>query len=465
MLSKVSRAERLFHEATRHLNEGNLLQAESGYRLALAHNPELAEAHANLAYVLEQSHRLEEAECHYHAALNLNPGHVCILLNYGAMLASEKRFDEAEALYRQALVIDVHSCAVWSNLGVLLACMKREAESEQCYRNALSIDPEYRKAQFNLSYLLLRQGRFEEGWLRFEARDWYEKLATLIPCPRWQGEALSGKSILITIEAGHGDMIQFCRYASFLQEAGASKVSILCHPGLKRLFGTLSAVDDVIALGEPGVSDGWDYWVPLFSLPYWFKTGLTTIPASIPYLHANPERVARWAGQLAGPSHSLRVGLVWKGNPLFENDADRSLPSLSTLSPLWEVPGVTFYSLQKGAGEEEIEDDVETRPVIALGHLLEDFADTAALVINLDLVITVDTSVAHLAGALGKPCWVLLPDYKPDWRWFAMRTDSPWYPKEMRLFRQAEPGDWTSTIRSVQQSLLDLTGSARPALV
>ena len=452
-----SQVETLFHEATELLNRGDLLQSEAVYRQCLAIDPDLAEVHANLAYLLERDGRPEEAESHYLRAIELSPMHTQVLANYAVMLAAKKRFAEAEALYRRALDFDMDSPLAWSNLGVLLASLKREAEAEACYRRALSLDPDYRTAQFNLAYILLRQGRFEEGWQRLEARNWYGQLEALLRCPRWQGEPLSGKTILIGVEAGHGDMIQFCRYARFLKQAGVARVSLLCHPGLKRIFASVAGIDEVIAADQVFQECHWDYWVPPMSLPDRFQTRLDTIPAAIPYLFADSEEVACWSRYVADNSSAFRVGLVWKGNPRFENDADRSLPSLATFSPLWEIPGIRFFSLQKGEGEDEIGRYADTLPLLPLGHLAEDFADTAAMLMNLDLVICVDTAVAHLAGALGKACWMLLPYYKPDWRWLEQRADSPWYPGVMRLFRQEVAGDWRPTIDEVKRALRDRT--------
>jgi hypothetical protein len=327
--------------------------------------------------------------------------------------------------------------------------MKREEEAERCYRTAMNLDDGYAKARFNLSYLLLRQGRFEEGWRCLEARDSYAALAAHLACPRWQGEALSGKSLLIGYEAGHGDMIQFCRYAAVLKAQGALSITIICHPALKTLFATLDGVDTIISLDEQIPTSDWDFWTPLFSIPYHCKTRSDSIPAAIPYLHAAPQHIARWASIL--PADGLRVGLAWKGNPQFENDADRSLPGLDVLAPLSTVAGVRFISLQKGAGEDEARR--AGFPVLHLGSRMKNFADTAAIVANLDLVICVDTALAHLAGALGKPCWVLLPDYKADWRWLTGRTDSPWYPGAVRLFRQPAMGNWTAVIAEVRSAL------------
>jgi hypothetical protein len=444
-------AEALFFEGNCSMEAGDLTRAEACFREAVKIAPDFAEAYANLGYILDRQGATKTAEDCYRRSIALNPACSKTHLNLGALFADQKRFNEAEVAYKQAIALDPGSTACWSNLGVLYACMKREKEAEQHYRVALALDESYATACFNLSYLLLRQGRFDEGWRYLEARNGYAALASHLTCPRWQGEPLAGKSILIGYEAGHGDMIQFCRYAIVFKAQGAASIAMLCHPALKRLFADLEGVDTLIAYDEPIPSSGWDFWTPLLSIPYHCKTRIDTIPAKIPYLNAPPDLIAKWASLL--PNNVLRVGLVWKGNPLFENDADRSLPSLKVLAPLWAVADVCFISLQKGAAEDEAAQPPSGLPLINLGSKLADFADTAAVVENLDLVICVDTAIAHLAGALGKPCWVLLPEYKTDWRWLTDRKDSPWYPGLMRLFRQSAMGDWADVVAEVVDAL------------
>ena len=447
-------AEDLFYEGTQLLSKGDLVAAENAFRRAIHLAPNLAEAYANLGFLLEQQSQFAEAETYYLRAIALMPGQQRILLNFGAMLARQKRFSEAETAYRSALALDPQHPGAWSNLGVLLVCMKREIEAEQCYRSALALSAGHKNARFNLAYLLLRQGHLEEGWQCLEARDWYAPLEKHLQLPRWRGEPLAGKSLLIGYEAGHGDMIQFSRYATLVKRRGASRISILCHPGLKTLLATLHGVDEVIAFNESLPQQGWDYWIPPLSLPAQFQTRLETIPADLPYLSVAPEKVRHWA-EIMGQRgiRKQRIGLVWKGNPKFENDADRSLASLNDLAPLADVTDVEFFSLQKGAGEDEARNPSSLLSLMDLGSRIVDFSDTAAILMNLDLVITVDTAAAHLAGALGKPCWVLLPDYQTDWRWLKNRDDTPWYPGVARLFRQKKMGDWTTVITEVKSAL------------
>ena len=453
--SEFSRAEACFHEGNRHLAGGDAARAEECFRQAIGFFPDLAEAHANLGLVLDQGGRLAEAEAHYLHSIACNASHGQTHLNLGALLAQQKRFAEAEAAYLRALELMPESTAAWSNLGVLQACRKQEAEAERSYRKAIALDPDYQMARFNLSYLLLRQGRFDEGWRCLEARNRYAAMEQRLACPRWRGEPLQGKSLLIGFEAGHGDMIQFCRYAAVLKARGARHITLICHPALKALFATLDGVDAVVGLDEPLPATTWDCWTPPLSIPFHCRTRLDSIPASLPYLRAESRKIDYWSSVMSrqGSITDLRVGLAWKGNPRFENDEDRSLPGLDILASLGEVAGARFFSLQKGAGEEEAAAPPAGLSLMNLGPQISDFADTAAIVANLDLVISVDTAVAHLAGAMGKACWILLPDYKTDWRWLSGRSDSPWYPGVVRLFRQSRMGDWTSVLADVRAAL------------
>jgi len=457
----VISAEALFFEGNRYCADGNVSQAEVCFLEAIRLLPDFAEVHANLGLLLDQTGRQIEAEKHYLHSIACNPDEGQTHLNLGAMLASQKRFEEAEAAYRAALKLTPSSPAAWSNLGVLQACRKQEVAAELSYRTAIELDPNYPLAQFNFSYLLLRQGRFEDGWRCLEARNWYALLEKNLAYPRWRGEPLKGKSLLISIEAGHGDMIQFCRYAALLKAQGTIQISVICHPALKSLFATLPSVDSVVALDEPLPTTNWDFWTPPLSIPFYCQTRIDSIPATLPYLWADSKKVEYWASVVNSMSvpTERRVGLVWKGNPRFENDADRSLPNLGILAPLSTIAGLRFFSLQKGTGEDEAENPPAGLPLVNLGPQLSDFADTAAILENLDLLICVDTAVAHLAGAMGKACWVLLPDYKTDWRWLTGRSDSPWYPGVMRLFRQQHMGDWATVVAEVALELKKLVGA------
>jgi Tfp pilus assembly protein PilF len=449
-------AQTLFDEATQLLEHGDAARAEIALRLALAQRPDFAEAHANLALLLERRGDAAAAERHYRRALELLPTHGGIWTNFGALLERLKRYAQAEQAQRRALAHDAQSAAAWTNLGVLLDTVRRDDEAERCHRTALELAPGWAHAEFNLAVLLLRRGRFDEGWRRLEARDWYRDLDARIGVPRWRGGSPRGLSILVGIDAGHGDMIQFCRYAAELKRRGAARVGVLCHPALKTLFERVDGIDHAIAAGVPAAAlpdVAWDLWCPMLSLPHLCATTLSTIPAALPYIAADPARVARWARVVDDVSPAMRIGLVWRGNPRFANDAERSLPSLRTLAPLADVPGVRWYSLQHGAGEDDAAG--APFPLEPLGASIDDFDDTAAILAQLDLLISVDTAAAHLAGAMARPCWVLLPRHKTDWRWLDARDDSPWYPGVMRLFRQGPDAGWDDVVERLRGALLD----------
>lgn len=460
MSTSVASAAALYNQGVDHLAAGNAEQAEACWRAALAQDPALAEAHANLAWLADARGEVSAAEAGYRQALALRPNLAPARLNFGGLLMNQRRLPEAEAEFTEAITLRPAEPAPWSNLGGLYAAWQRDAEAELCCRQALLREPGHAKACFNLAYVLLRQGRWEEGWPLLESRDWYAALQSRLELPRWQGEPLAGRRILVGPEAGYGDVIQFARYAPLLRQLGVGHVAVLCPPALAPLLATLEGVDAVLAWDQPA-EGGWDCWVPLLSLPHLLGTRVDTVPAALPYLAVTPERRARWADRL--PPASLRVGLVWRGSAQFENDAERSLPALATLAPLWQVPGIQFVSLQKGAGEDEAREPPPGQTLLHLGTQIEDFADTAALIDTMDLVISVDTSAAHLAGALGKPCWLLLPAYMTDWRWLQQREDTPWYPGVMRLFRQRQMGDWAPVVEELRRALVDWVTSGTAA--
>ena len=436
------------------LHAGEMQAAEQAFRQAIGLDEQFAEAHGNLGYVLDQIGAHAEAEGHYRLALELAPNHATVHLNLGALLVQKKRHAEAEACYAAALALEPASSAVWSNLGALNLNLRQEETAETCLRHAIALDPLNTRARFNLAYLKLRQRNFEEGWALFEARDWYRAMEKQLAFPRWQGESLAGRSLLVTYEAGHGDMIQFCRYIPLLKKLGAVHITMLCHTALKRLLSGLEGLDSVCGLDEALPTSHFDCWTPLMSAPHYVGTRPDTVPAQLPYLRVDPALHLPWASQLPR-ERAFRVGVAWKGNPQFENDKDRSLPHLQTLAPLWTVPNLHFFSLQKGAGEEEIAPCGAQQPLTELGSQMQDFADTAAIMAELDLVIAVDTAIAHLAAALGKPCWLLLPWYMTDWRWGAEGTNSIWYPGAMRLFRQGSDADWGPVIAEVAVALME----------
>ena len=377
----------------------------------------------------------------------------------GVVLERLGRAAEAEALYRTALQFDPDFAAANSNLGVLLTDAGREHEAESCFRAALASQPDFQQVSFNLAQLLLRQGRYAEGWPLHEGRLFVHAQANTpvnSNCRQWQGEPLAGKTILLVPEQGLGDEIQFCRYVPWLKAQGAARVTLACWPSQQTLMESLAGPDVVISVVDlKSPAETHDYWTFLLSLPLHARTELTSIPAQRPYLFADAARVAAH-GPLAA-SEGLRIGLVWRGNPGHSNDGDRSLPSLDVLSPLWSIERARFFSLQKS--KTPLPAIPDRLPLVDLAPLIDDCADTAALLSQLDLLISVDTAVAHLAGALGVPCWILLPCFKTDWRWLSGRSDSPWYPRT-RLFRQTRRGDWQSPVAQMVLALSRLNSAS-----
>jgi tetratricopeptide (TPR) repeat protein len=467
-------AQDLYVEGNRRMAADDAAGAEASYLQALELDPLHGAARANLGYLKERLGDLPAAELHYRLALALLPDSAQLHQNLGVLLLKQKRFTDAEAALRAAVAVAPASPAAWRDLGVLLACVQRDAEAEQCYRHALALagdalaghgeadtaNPQAAllsaRTRFNLAYLQMRQGRWAEGWPLLAARWQFEQLKPSIEGQFWQGESLAGKSLLIVQDAGHGDLLQFCRYALLAKEQGAQRVTIYCHPVLKPLLSTMVGIDKVIAFDDGATRERWDYWTLPMSMPQWFNATPDNVP-SASYLQADPALAAAWRGRL--PADGLRVGLAWKGNPNFENDADRSLPSLHALAPLAAAvsasdvgPALHFVSLQRGAGEEEALDPPHGMALHAIGPQLRDFSYTAAVIANLDLVISVDSAVAHLAGAMGKPVWLLLPDYRCDWRWLTQRSDTPWYP-DTRLFRQPSGGDWSGLMPVLADAL------------
>jgi len=438
--------------------QGRPAEAEECYRRALAISPDNAALHANIAAALSAQQRVAEAEGHFRRAAALDPA--SRLGNLANLLARQQRHAEAEQVFIQAIARAPDDAMAHFNFAVLLEDLDRDEEAETHYRQALALDGGSLIARHNLGYLLLRNGRYEEGWPLHEVRHSPDlppeqrfRLPARCAFPPWQGEPLPGKSLLLWPEQGLGDEIQFCRYLPRLKQRGVARLTVICKPPLQALMETVEGVDDVIALDAfDGAVAPHDYWCYPLSLPLYFNTTLTTIPNRLPYLRVPAGRGVYWSRRL--PRDGLRVGLVWKGNPEHKNDARRSL-ALTALAPLWSVPGVEFISLQKGQDQEPDLHAPLGQKLLALGQEFRDLADAAAVIEQLDLVISVDTAVAHLAGALARPCWVMLPHHHCDWRWLRDRDDSPWYPGIMRLFRQGRDGAWAAVIEQMTRALRD----------
>jgi tetratricopeptide (TPR) repeat protein len=455
---------------------GEAVPAITAWRRVLARDPGAAVAHANLGQLLLAKAAPADALAACDRALALDPALPAALLHRGlaalalgdlaageadlraaqarlpdnaaawiglgdALRQGGRHIEAVDALER-AVAIDPRDAGAWLLLGQALRALGRHDAAVGAFDRALALDPGRHAARWQRAVARLLAGQLSAAWEDFEARWNMPGMAprAMLTAPRWRGEALRGRTILVTAEQGLGDAIQFARYAPLLAARGA-QVVLETPPALLRLFGSLAGVQALLPTGA--VPPRFDCHCPLLSLPLGFATGLETVPARVPYLSAEPDRLARWQariGRQGGPA----VGVVWAGNPLHGNDRNRSLPA-AALAALTALPGLRLFSLQCGprAGE--------AAGLVDLAPALTDFAETAAAIMALDLVVTVDTAVAHLAGALGQPVWVLLA-HEPDWRWMTGRADSPWYPTA-RLFRQATPGDWRGVLRQVAAAL------------
>jgi tetratricopeptide (TPR) repeat protein len=422
-------------------------EAEGSLREAVRLAPGNAPALNELGIVLARSLDIAKAAACFRTAVGLKPGFVEALANLGGVLTRLSDWAAAEVACRAAIDRDPAYAPAQHNFGTLLRDAGRLEEAEQAARAALRLKPDYAEARVNLAMTLLLSGRFEEGWAEYEWRWRLPKPARELARfrqPRWDGAPLGEKILLLHAEQGFGDTLQFCRYAPLVARRG--RVVLEVPAQLKRLLAGLPGVEQVAAAGE--ALPRFDLHCPLLSLPHVLATTLATIPGETPYLQAAPERVAAWRRRF-DPIPGFRVGLVWAGSPTMSADRGRSL-TLDLLVPLAGLPGVALVSLQKG------EAAGQTPPSGMVLHDwtedLDDFAETAALIEALDLVIGVDTAVIHLAGALGRPVW-LLNRFDRDWRWLDGRDDSPWYPT-LRQFRQAAPGDWAGVLSRVRTALV-----------
>jgi Flp pilus assembly protein TadD len=415
-----------------------------------------ASYYSNLGIALKEQGRLDEAESSCRKAISIRHDYPEGYNNLGVVLKELSRLNGAEESYRKAIALMPNYPEAHNNLGAALQCLGALNKAVDSYRRALALKPDYPGAHINLAGALLTQGDLSAGWMENEWRWKTLQLANALrnfSQPQWQGEAADGKTLLIHAEQGFGDTLQFCRYAPLVAARGW-KVVLEVPPALVRLMRGLKDIDRVVAHGE--ALPPFDAQCPMMSLPLAMGTVLETIPAPSPYLYADTAERLAWRDRLDALAVSApRVGIVWAGNPRLGNaaatatDRRRSIaPDL--LRPLFGVEGITWFTLQKDGPPPP----PGVRLLDAMGGM-RDFADTAALISNLDLVISVDTAVAHLAAALGKPVW-LLNRFDSCWRWLRDRDDSPWYPT-LRQFRQTSPGDWAGVVERVVAALRAMT--------
>jgi tetratricopeptide (TPR) repeat protein len=425
------------------------------YRETLARYPDHATARFGAANALREIKRYDEAVAELKLVLAQRPDHFEAWVNLGTSLGFSGHFEEAEQAYRTALTLrddpKIHVC-----VGAAIGSQGKFLEEEAYYLHALDMQPDLADAKHNLALLSLRRGEFEKGWALHEIRWSSSKyVKPVVPgVAEWKGESLDGRTLLLVGEQGHGDQIQFARYATALAGMGAI-VDMWVPEAIVELVRSVKGVRNVFSTGS---SLGYDFWAPTMSVAHHLSKTLPEPLADVPYMSVSSERVGTWPGRVSRLARKRRkIGIVWAGSPTFGNDQFRSMP-LSAFAPLADIPKTAWFSLQKGPAREQLTAGEPPMKLYDLTDKLQSFADTAALIEQLDLVITVDTAVAHVAGAIGKPVWLLLPA-NWDWRWMMNRDDSPWYPSA-RLFKQTRLGHWDEPIAAVKAALLNESASS-----
>jgi tetratricopeptide (TPR) repeat protein len=436
---------------------GKLDEAVTSYRKALKHRSDYSDAHYNLGAALAATGDVDTALEEYSKAVVLDPKKPEKHYNLGNLYQTMGRLAEAEISYTNAIQLQPDYLDAITNLGSAVQALGRLEDAEICFRRGLTIEPESADVHWNLSLVLLQKGEYEEGWREYEWR-WKNPTFTTprrdFEQPQWDGGDLDGKTILVHAEQEIGDTLEFVRYAPLVADRGG-RVALECRPPLRRLLETVAGVDRVVERGE--ALPDFDCHVPLMSLPRIFETRLDSIPDRVPYLSV-PEGVV--ADVRLAEDKAVKVGIVWAGSPTRQADSLRSC-DLGSFQALFDFPGIKFYSLQVGGRAGELKQLDGGEAVVNLGSAFTDFADTAAAVDALDLIVSVDTAVAHLAGALAKPVWVAL-SFAGGYLWMQEREDSPWYPS-LRLFRQPEWGDWASVFQRIRHELEGLASTETPA--
>jgi tetratricopeptide (TPR) repeat protein len=440
-----------------HAEQGHLTEAIALYEHGLRCQPRSVETHNNLGVALAAQGNHEAAIVAYQQALTLKPDYAEAHNNLGNALRQLGQLDQAALALRQALRLCPRYAEAHNNLGIVLLKQHQHASAIVAYQQAIAIKPEYPEAHLNLALAWLVLGEMEKGWREYEWRlRMKEHAQTTLKQPRWDGSPLEGKTILVRAEQGLGDTLQFVRYAPLLQQRGG-RVILEAPPALLPLLSRCAGIDRLVAQGSE--LPGFDVHVPLLSLPGLLGTTLASVPNAVPYLFADPALRQHWAEQI-GSFTGLKIGIAWQGSRTFKEDRHRSI-ALKHFEPLARLPGVRLFSLQKGYGSEQLR-DVTQWGVVDLGSQLDQhgaFTDTAAVMQNLDLVVCSDSSLAHLAGGLGVPVWLVL-GHSADWRWLLERADSPWYPS-MRLFRQLHAGDWQEVFARIAEEASCLQPRAR----
>jgi tetratricopeptide (TPR) repeat protein len=423
-------------------------EAADALSRAIAIDPRFPHAYSELGEVLLKMKSPAKAIDAFNQSLAIEPSAILHYRIAIALLAQDKR-EEAIAACLKAESLGFSSQNLFNTLGTIHHQLGQIDKAIEYFRKALAIQPDYPLAQWNLGVLQLLKGDFREGWIGYDAR-WK---ANNISLPArysleriWNGGDLKGRRILIDCEQGFGDCIQFIRFIPLIAQRGGKPI-LTAYPELRRLIRTVPCLEEIVC--PPEEIPPFDLQCPLAGLPRLFETTLQNIPTNVPYLFADPVMAERWRTRVPQDGR-VKIGLAWSSKPESRDHATHS-PGLSQLAPLGTVSGTWFCSLQKGPAAADTVAPPEGLQITDWSAELQDFADTASLIVNLDLVICCDTAVAHLASAMGKPTWLILPSV-PDWRWLLDRDDSPWYPS-MRLFRQPKAGDWQSPVRQISREL------------
>jgi Tfp pilus assembly protein PilF len=430
---------------------GKMDEAVAAYQQALRLNPKFPIAHNNLGNALSAQGKLDEALVCFQRALELKPDYANAFNNRAAVFVKQGKFAEAEEAFQQALRLAPNYAPAHANRGAALVKQGKLDEAVASSQEALRHNPGYAEAHKNLGIVLLLQGNFEQGWAEYE---WRWKTADLkLPAfrqPLWDGAPLDDKTILLHTEQGLGDTVHFIRYAQLVKQCGG-RVVVASYKPLLPLLRSCPGIDELAVQGEP--LPPFDVWAPLLSVPRILGTTVATIPANVPYLSADQRLVEQWRSKLPG-SETFKIGIAWQGSPQYRDDRQRSIP-LVHFASLACLKGVQLFSLQKGPGTEQLATLASRFTVTDLGPQLDQqsgpFMDTAAVMKSLDLVVSADTVIAHVAGALGVPVWTAL-SHPPHWPWMLQREDTPWYPT-MRLFRQKTSGDWQDVFQRMEATL------------
>lgn len=424
--------------------------AIKAYQKAIALNNNYGEAYSNLGNCLQKQNKYSESLGYYAKATTLNPDYAESYNNLAAALYKLGNFKAAIENCRKAIKLKGNYAEAYNTLAAALQAEQRFDEATECYDKTVKYAPEYAEAYYSRGMLYLCHGEFAKGWDDYQWRLKTKKTKVTLRYdkPWWQGESFQGKTLLVQSEQGFGDSIQFVRYLPMAKDRGGT-VILAEKSELIGSFQSLEGIDDLVDLRE--LIDGavkYDLYIPLLNLPAIFDTKIDNIPARIPYLSAEASKIVYWHDKIK--TDAFKIGIAWSGNPEHANDHNRSC-ALKYFTRLAKIKDIKLFSLQKGPGTEQINNWPENLELINLGQKFEDFTDTAAAIENMDLTISVDTSVAHLAGAMGKATWLLIP-YESDWRWMLEREDSPWYPT-IRLFRQKQHGNWDDVFQSATEQL------------